>query len=131
MAAQGGDPELSSPTDIQIGKYTYDITAKMCGYVNGITNKELVRWPGLPGRPRTRGRECCCTRSGGTGWTRASRADHLRGQQGQAGAGHRTIPQVQSGDGRGHDPAEAAVHFSSTTVIERTFCPGPSAPQGE
>jgi hypothetical protein len=54
VAAQGGDPNLKSE-DIRVGQYTYDITAKMCGYVNGVRNKELVALARAAGAPKDKG----------------------------------------------------------------------------
>jgi len=54
VAAQGGDPNIRS-VDIKIGQYSYDITAKMCGYVNAIHNKELVALARAAGSPRDKG----------------------------------------------------------------------------
>jgi AMP phosphorylase len=54
VAAQGGDPNIRS-ADIKIGHYSFDVTANRSGYVNSISNKELVALARAAGSPRDKG----------------------------------------------------------------------------
>jgi AMP phosphorylase len=54
VAAQGGNPNIGS-ADIKIGQYSYDVTANRCGYVNSISNKELVALARAAGSPQDKG----------------------------------------------------------------------------
>jgi AMP phosphorylase len=72
VAAQGGDPNIRS-ADIKIGHYSFDVTANRSGYVNSISNKELVALARAAGSPGIRVRGCCSIKSGGTAWMRGSR----------------------------------------------------------
>ena len=54
VEAQGGNPELKS-TDLQPGKYSYDIVATHSGYVHSIYNKEIVNVAKIAGSPADKG----------------------------------------------------------------------------
>ena len=54
VAAQGGDPNIRS-ADIKIGECSYDVMANRSGYVNSISNKELVTLARAAGSPRDKG----------------------------------------------------------------------------
>ncbi len=54
VEAQGGNPELKS-TDLQPGKYSYDIVATHSGYVHSIYNKEIVNVAKIAGSPTDKG----------------------------------------------------------------------------
>jgi AMP phosphorylase len=54
VAAQGGRSDIRS-TDIDVGKFKFDVTARKAGYVSGINNKDLVRIARLAGAPKDKG----------------------------------------------------------------------------
>ena len=54
VAAQGGNADITA-NDIQVGKYTYDLNAKMCGYMNGIKNRQIVQLARTAGAPKDKG----------------------------------------------------------------------------
>jgi AMP phosphorylase len=130
VAAQGGNPNIKS-TDIKIGEYTYDITAKMCGYVNGIRNKELVAMARAAGAPKDKGAGILLHKK------RGNRVD-----DGEAVLTIYADSQAKLNQAielsRKFNPVtiegmilQKLPYISRTTVIERTFCPGPSAPQAD
>jgi AMP phosphorylase len=130
VAAQGGNPDIKS-SDIQIGKYTYDITAKMCGYVNGIRNKELVQLARAAGAPKDKGAGVLLHKK------RGNRVDDGEPVLTVYADNKAKLDQAIELS-RKFNPVtvegmilQKLPYVSSTTVIERTFCPAPSAPQGE
>lgn len=54
VAAQGGKSDISS-SDIKIGEFKFDVTARKAGYVSGINNKDLIRIARLAGAPKDKG----------------------------------------------------------------------------
>ena len=54
FSAQGGNPNLKS-TDLEPGKYTYDLVAMNSGYVHAINNKEIVNIAKTAGSPADKG----------------------------------------------------------------------------
>ncbi|MBE6524090.1 MAG: AMP phosphorylase [Thermoplasmata archaeon] len=54
VVAQGGDPNLKS-TDLQPGKYSFDLVSSNSGYVHAIYNKEIVNTAKIAGSPSDKG----------------------------------------------------------------------------
>ncbi|MDD1765774.1 MAG: thymidine phosphorylase, partial [Methanomassiliicoccales archaeon] len=54
VAAQGGKSDIGS-SDIKIGEFKFDVTARKAGYVSGINNKDLIRIARLAGAPKDKG----------------------------------------------------------------------------
>ncbi|QLH75094.1 MAG: AMP phosphorylase [Methanomassiliicoccales archaeon] len=54
VAAQGGDPDISSE-DIEVGGFQVDVLARKSGYLNKIKNKDLVKIARAAGSPRDKG----------------------------------------------------------------------------
>ena len=54
VEAQNGRPDLKS-TDLQPGKYSYDVQASHAGYVHAIHNKEIVNVAKTAGAPTDKG----------------------------------------------------------------------------
>ncbi len=54
VTAQNGRPDLKS-TDLQPGKYSYDLKASSAGYVHSIFNKEIVHIAKTAGAPSDKG----------------------------------------------------------------------------
>ena len=130
VAAQGGNADIKS-TDIQVGKYTYAITSKMCGYVNGIKNKELVQLARAAGAPKDKGAGVLLHKKRGNRVDEGEPvltiyADSKAKLEQSIELSRRFNPVTVEGMILAKLP-----YVSSTTVIERTFCPGPSTPQGE
>jgi len=65
LGEQGGNPELKSQ-DIELGKYTAEITANTHGYVKGIHNKNIVKIV----------RECGAPKDGGAGLILTKKEGH-------------------------------------------------------
>ncbi len=129
VAAQGGDPHIRS-RDIKIGQYSYDITANMCGYVNGMSNKELVALARAAGSPRDNGAGVLLHKKRGN---RVENGDpvltiyaDIRAKLDQAVELSRKLNPITI-----EGMILAKLPYNQTMVIERTFRPGPSAPQGD
>lgn len=130
VAAQSGDPNIKS-TDIKVGQYTHDITAKTCGYVNGIRNKELVALARTAGSPRDKGAGVLLHKK------RGNRVDEgepvltiyadSQAKLDQAVELSRKLNPITI---EGMILAKLP-YISRTMVIERTFCPAPSGPQAD
>jgi AMP phosphorylase len=130
VAAQGGDPNIKS-SDIQVGKYTYDINSKMCGYVNAIKNKQLVALARAAGAPKDKGAGVLLHKKKGN---RVDEGEPVLTIYADSQAKLNQAIELS----RKFDPitVEGMIlaklpYVSRTTVIERTFCPGPSTPQAE
>ncbi len=54
IEAQGGDPDICSE-DIQVGNYREELQSKVCGYVNGIDNRGIVKIARQAGAPGDKG----------------------------------------------------------------------------
>jgi len=54
VEAQGGNPDISSE-DIEVGQFQQEIISTTCGYVNGISNKAIVRIARQAGAPKDKG----------------------------------------------------------------------------
>ncbi|RLF72981.1 MAG: AMP phosphorylase [Thermoplasmata archaeon] len=54
IQAQGGDPDVTSE-DIKVGKYTCEITASEEGYVEGVSNRTVVKIARAAGAPYDKG----------------------------------------------------------------------------
>ncbi|NLT37925.1 MAG: AMP phosphorylase [Methanomassiliicoccus sp.] len=130
VAAQGGDPNIRS-TDIRVGKFTHDITATMCGYVNSIRNKEIVALARAAGSPRDKGAGVLLHKK------RGNRVDDgeailtiyadTQAKLDQAVELSRKLNPVSI---EGMILAKLP-YINRTTVIERTFCPAPGAPPAD
>jgi AMP phosphorylase len=127
VAAQDGDLNIKS-TDIKIGQYSYDITANRCGYVNSISNKELVALARAAGSPWDKGAGVLLHKK------RGNRVDDgepvltiyadIRAKLDQAVELSRKLNPITI-----EGMILAKLPYNRTMVIERTFCPAPSAPQ--
>lgn len=130
VAAQGGNPDIKSE-DIKVGQYTYDVTSKMCGYVNGIKNKQLVQLARAAGAPKDKGAGILLHKKKGN---RVDDGEPLF----TIFADNRAKLDMAIELSRKFNPitVEGMIlaklpYISKSTVIERTFCPAPSTPQGE
>jgi AMP phosphorylase len=54
VGAQGGNADIKS-SDLEPGKYTFDMPARKSGYVNMISNKQLVKIARAAGAPKDKG----------------------------------------------------------------------------
>ena len=127
VAAQGGDPNIKS-ADITIGQYSFAITAKMCGYVNAIYNKELVALARAAGSPRDKGAGVLLHKK------RGNRVDEgepvltiyadIQAKLDQAVELSRKLNPITI-----EGMILAKLPYNRTMVIEKTFCPEPSPPQ--
>ncbi|NLK25354.1 MAG: AMP phosphorylase [Euryarchaeota archaeon] len=130
VAAQGGDPNISSE-DIPVGEYTYDVLSKMCGYVNAIKNRQLVQLARAAGAPKDKGAGILLHKKRGN---RVDEGEPLftiyadnRAKLNMAIDLSRTMnPMTVEGMILAKLP-----YISKSTVIERTFCPGPTMHQIE
>jgi AMP phosphorylase len=130
VAAQGGNPDISSD-DVQVGKYTYDVTAKMCGYVNSIKNKQLVRLARAAGAPKDKGAGILLHKKKGNRVGDGEPlftiyADNKAKLDMAIELSRKLEPMTVEGMILAKLP-----YISKSTVIERTFCPVPSERQEE
>lgn len=54
VEAQGGNPNIKS-SDIKPGKYTYDLPSPKSGYIEAISNREIIKITRAAGAPRDKG----------------------------------------------------------------------------
>jgi len=54
VGAQGGNPNIKS-SDIKTGKYTCDLPSPKCGYIEAISNREIIKIARAAGAPRDKG----------------------------------------------------------------------------
>lgn len=54
IEAQGGNSNIKS-SDIKLGKYTFDLLSPKCGYIEGISNREIIKIARAAGAPRDKG----------------------------------------------------------------------------
>ena len=106
-----------------MGEYTYDVTAKMCGYVNSIKNKQLVRLARAAGAPKDKGAGILLHKKKGN---RVGEGEPLF----TIYADNRAKMERAIELSRKLDPitVEGMIlaklpYVSKSTVIERTFCP--------
>ncbi len=130
VAAQGGKADITA-NDIQVGKYTYDLNAKMCGYVNGIKNRQIVQLARTAGAPKDKGAGVLLhkkrgNRVGENEPVLTIYADNKAKLDMAVELSRKLDPVTVEGMIIAKLP-----YISTSTVIEKTFCPGPSTLQGE
>jgi AMP phosphorylase len=103
----------------------------MCGYVNGIRNKELVALARAAGAPKDKGAGVLLHKKRGN---RVDDGEPVLTIYADSQAKLEQAVELS----RKFNPVtiegmilQKLPYVSRTTVIERTFCPGPSAPQGD